>query len=279
MSDAPSGPASALDRGRTLVEEIGRNAARVNAASKKRSKVLTELAERSRALEAEISTVQKAADGGRADIRGIAETASGVTRDVESVVGTLDASLTGIGDLSERLSDFGQRFAEVDAISTHIAAIAHQTNLLSLNAMIEAARAGEAGRGFSVVASEVKSLASNTAASASAIASVVVALNEAVDGMSGLCRNLVSEAERSVARGRENLDGLHDMTGTLDRTIEGAASRSQQAARNHDVLADISTQLEALQTDAETAVDGSARNIEIIREVSDLLGQEMARAS
>lgn len=186
------------------------------------------LADRCRSLQSELSALHARNKAGRDAVGGTLETASRIMNEVEGVVETIDASLGGISELSERLSDFEKRFAEVDAISARIAAIAHQTNLLSLNAMIEAARAGEAGRGFSVVAGEVKSLASGTAESANAIAAAVVALNKSVDGMGGLCGRLVTDAVRSADQGRNTLKGLGEVRDALDATFEMIEERVQE---------------------------------------------------
>ncbi|MEM7565785.1 MAG: methyl-accepting chemotaxis protein [Pseudomonadota bacterium] len=268
----------ALRQGRDLIEQIAANAARVNAASTERAQTLSDLASRSRGLHEDIARLQADAEAGQDDIRGTADAAATIVSEVEAIVGTLDASLTGIGELFGRLADFGKRFEEVDAISSRIAAIAHQTNLLSLNAMIEAARAGEAGRGFSVVAGEVKSLASNTAESANAIASVVVALNEAVDGMSGLCEGLVTDATASAEQGRNNLQGLHRMRETLQRSAEEASARSGISGRNLDAIASLVDQLDKLEAGTTTAVEGSAHNLQISRDIANLLDGVIARS-
>ena len=78
-----------------------------------------------------------------------------------------------IAQTSTVITDLAKQTQEVGGILKSINDIADQTNLLALNAAIEAARAGEAGRGFSVVADEVRSLASKASASASEINSVV----------------------------------------------------------------------------------------------------------
>lgn len=98
------------------------------------------------------------------------------------------------------LADSAQRIGEVVQL---IGAIARQTNLLALNATIEAARAGEAGRGFVVVAGEVKGLASNTA--------------QATEEIRGLVHAIQHATEETVA-------GITDISGAIARTTETAAA-------------------------------------------------------
>ena len=87
-----------------------------------------------------------------------------------------------VGDLADGAEKIG-------AVDSLIAGIAHQTNLLALNATIEAARAGEAGRGFAVLAAEVKALAEQTASATEEIAARICAVQastrQAVDAIRG----------------------------------------------------------------------------------------------
>ena len=111
--------------------------------------------------------------------------------------------------------------AEIGAVTALISGIAAQTNLLALNATIEAARAGEAGRGFSVVAQEVKALASQTARATSDIAARV----EALQGAAG---RSVTAIEEIGARIRE----LKDVATSIAQAVTEQATAARDIAGN-----------------------------------------------
>ncbi|WP_158258578.1 methyl-accepting chemotaxis protein [Rhodopila globiformis] len=116
------------------------------------------------------------------------------------------------------LSDAAMQIGDVIQL---IKAIAGQTNLLALNATIEAARAGEAGRGFSVVASEVKGLANQTARSTEDIARQVTAIQAAT-----------TEAVAVVAEAGRAIDEIAEVSASIAAAIEQQAAATREIARN-----------------------------------------------
>jgi methyl-accepting chemotaxis protein len=151
-------------------------------------------------------------------------------------------------ELVGSLSSAGEKIGEVLRL---IGAIASQTNLLALNATIEAARAGEAGRGFAIVAAEVKALASQTAQATEEIASQVSAIQSAtgncvtaIGGISGtiseissISTTIATAVEQQGAATREIARSVQDAAaGTSEVSINVAGA--SQAADQSRVLAD-----------------------------------------
>ncbi|MDH2432528.1 methyl-accepting chemotaxis protein [Pokkaliibacter sp. MBI-7] len=151
----------------------------------------------------------------------------------------------------------------ISSITDIIDAIATQTNLLALNAAIESARAGEAGRGFSVVADEVRQLAVRTQQATGSIQPLLVQLRDANSQtrlMAERCQGLVSGSHQDMAHIQQSFAQLQDqLQGLSDRGVQIAAAMHEQ----EQVVAMLDRQVLASAQEAETSA-GQARAAEQI---------------
>ena len=188
---------------------------------------------------------------GIAEQAGIAKTlsheASDAARDGSTRVGQSADSIRKLADVVRNSASSVEALAEnsheISHAITEIRGIAEQTNLLALNAAIEAARAGEQGRGFAVVADEVRKLAQRVQDSTDQIQGTIdrllSAINTAVNQMTGSSEDATRCVEESE-EGRRALEAINEVVSRIDHTNQEIANVSaDQTAGTDDVLANV----------------------------------------
>ncbi|MBL1378675.1 methyl-accepting chemotaxis protein [Zobellella iuensis] len=160
-------------------------------------------------------------------------------------------------DAAQAVNQVAERSEAINSILEVIRAIAEQTNLLALNAAIEAARAGEQGRGFAVVADEVRALAAKTRQSTDDIAALIERLNSQVGTTVQIMEQGASRAQQTSAHSREAYGELAQVAGLIetisDHVIQMATSAEEQSAVSDDINRNLSTLGEAASALAELA--------------------------
>ncbi|MCW5626483.1 MAG: MCP four helix bundle domain-containing protein [Burkholderiales bacterium] len=198
------------------------------------------------------------------DAEQLAQESGRLSRDgsavIQSALGEMNAIATAVSDASKEIQQLGQESGQISSIVNVIKEIAEQTNLLALNAAIEAARAGEQGRGFAVVADEVRKLAERTTASTSEITSMV---NRIQSGAAKSVANM-SAATETVQRGTDMASQAGSAIGGIETAVSQvvtAVSDMAAALREQDTTSqEIARQIERIAQSAESsqAIAGNA---------------------
>jgi methyl-accepting chemotaxis protein len=137
----------------------------------------------------------------------------------------------------ERVEGTGDKVFELEAKTRHvhqiteiITSVAHRTNLLSLNASIEAARAGEAGRGFSVVADEIRKLSESAGRSADEISQLM----HEIQADTAMVADEMRQSSQVIGDGREDVNTIASALGQISTAVSEAAQRSEEIFHGAD---------------------------------------------
>jgi len=202
------------------------------------------------------------------EIAGNAAQAADTARNADTESNTGQVVVTRARDTINQLSNDVEQVGEViESLATHtksiggildvIRAVSEQTNLLALNAAIEAARAGEAGRGFAVVADEVRNLASRTATSTNEVQIMIDKLqseaSRAVDAMTQ-SRSRSIEGVTAVDEASQSLSGISEQIGHItDMNIQVAAATEEQSTVVEDINRNVTEISDITQRTADTS--------------------------
>ncbi|WP_313085781.1 methyl-accepting chemotaxis protein [Pseudomonas sp.] len=176
-------------------------------------------------------------------------------------VGSLSTGISDLGDsvmgAVKAMEQLEEETQEVGSVLTVIRSIAEQTNLLALNAAIEAARAGEQGRGFAVVADEVRNLAQKTAASTAEIQQIIQRLQTSANTVLDVMTRNGEKSRASIERSVEATQLLETIAHTVNQIDALNAGIAQFTQEQIGLSSSIRQETQVLQQDAQATANGA----------------------
>jgi methyl-accepting chemotaxis protein len=192
-----------------------------------------------------VSVVSTGTEAMLCSIREISKSAHDAARIARTAVGTADGA-------NKTIAKLGDSSAQIGKVIKVITSIAEQTNLLALNATIEAARAGEAGKGFAVVASEVKELAKGTAKATEEIGQKIAAI-----------QNDTKSAVGAIGEISSIINQINDVSNTIASAVEEQTATTNEIGRNVSEAAngtgEIARNISGVATAAQSTTEGATQ--------------------
>lgn len=285
---------SFVDKIHNLVTQVAGSTAHLSAASEEVStiveqsrqgvqKQLAETEQVATAMNEMATTVQEVAKNaanaaemaGQADVQAMTgkDIVAQTVQSIETLAAEVEQAATVINGLEK----------DSDAIGTVldvIQGIAEQTNLLALNAAIEAARAGEQGRGFAVVADEVRNLASRTQASTEEIKQMIEKLQSGARDAVTVMKRGTSQAGESVSKASEAGNALEQITRAVSDIVEMNTQIAAAASQQGTVAEEINQNISNITQIADVTSEGTeeiAHSSESLAELATELQVEVAK--
>jgi methyl-accepting chemotaxis protein len=199
---------------------------------------------------------------------------------IQGTVKEMDDITALIRSTSHSINELGRQSQTIDRIVGVIRDVADQTNLLALNAAIEAARAGEQGRGFAVVADEVRKLAERTADATGDIGRMITAIRQSAE-------QAVHDMERSVERAQaganegqragESILAIHDGTETVGQRVQAMATALAEQARSGEQVAGEVERITVLANRNRQVAEEAAEAAERMNGLTEVIRLSFAR--
>ncbi len=166
----------------------------------------------SKEFESSIQNISEEVEHIRSDAHAAIEVSSASVKNMNDTIEAVSDSVEQIQGIHNKVAIFEEKIEQITNIIDMVKKLANQSNLLALNASIEAARAGEAGRGFSIVASQVKDLSANTAQSADMVVNYVNELRFSLSELKELVDSTTNHLNESNSRVQNSVRDINSMS-------------------------------------------------------------------
>jgi methyl-accepting chemotaxis protein len=257
--------------------DVDQQAARVNETATANSQAVARQMEESGQINEAMNQMVEAVNEVTESAHRVADSAGNAEQDTEKgrqvvadTVGTINRLATEISGAVEVINRVNKDSDNISQVLVEIKAIAEQTNLLALNAAIEAARAGEQGRGFAVVADEVRSLSQRTHKSTEEIEGMISRLQSGVKDAVSAMTNSHDVTEATVQKSTEVTEALDRIAQGISTIVDMSHQIAQAAEEQSAVAKNVNTNVEQISVLGQSTADNAEETLASSREMSDL---------
>jgi len=198
-------------------------------------------------LVSSISSIAKSAEHVQHQSQESLARANEGSRNLHTLLGEMDVVERAVREMAESVNNFVKNTEAITLMTREVKDIAEQTNLLALNAAIEAARAGEQGRGFAVVADEVRKLAEKSSRSASEIDTITASLSAQSVAV-----------RRSIEAGMHHLESSQAAVASVSSVLQATNGSVSEVGQGLDAIAASTEQQRRFSGDVETSIEAIA---------------------
>jgi len=229
------------------VAALSDNTDRVSQSSHLQNEKSNEAAAAVEQLAVSISSIAQSAEHVQHQSQESLSRANEGSRNLTVLLGEMEVVESAVKEMAISVNDFVRNTESITQMTREVKDIAEQTNLLALNAAIEAARAGEQGRGFAVVADEVRKLAEKSSRSASEIDAITATLSAQSVAV-----------RRSIEQGLEHLDSSQSAVATVSSVLQATNGSVTEVGHGLDAIASATEQQRRVSSDVEASIEAIA---------------------